>query len=62
VNDALLRYLAGLLLCALIAVAYAATRKRGLRAIALDSVFCLGCMLTVIAAVAAAVQILCSLK
>jgi hypothetical protein len=62
VNEAVMRYLAGLLLCALIAVAYATMRKHGLRAMARDSVFCLGCMLAVVAAVAAAVQLLCALK
>jgi predicted exporter len=61
-NQAVFRYIAGLLLCVLIAVAYAATRKRGWRAVLLDSAFCLGCMLAVIAAVAAAVHLLCELK
>jgi hypothetical protein len=62
VNEAVFRYIAGLLLCALIAVAYAATRKQGWRAVLLDSAFCLGCMLAVIAAVAVAVHLLCELK
>jgi len=61
-SESLLRYLTGLLLCALIAVAYAAMRKRGPRAIARDSIFCLACMLAVVAAVAAAVELLCALK
>lgn len=56
------RYVAGLVLCALVAVAYSASRKRGLRAIALDSIFCLACMLAVIAAVAVVVTLLCGLK
>jgi hypothetical protein len=62
VNDALFRYLAGLLLCVVVAVAYAATRKRGPRAVLLDSVFCFGGMMAVVAAVAAVVQLLCLLK
>jgi len=58
----LIRYVAGLLLCVVVAVAYSATRKRGLRAVLLDSVLCCGCMLAVIAAVAAIVTLLCRLK
>jgi len=58
----LIRYVAGLLLCVAIAVAYSASRKRGLRAILLDSIFCCACMLAVIAAVAAIVSVLCRLK
>ena len=61
-NESLLRYIAGLLLCAVIAVAYAATRKQGLRAVARDSVFIFVCMLGVVVAVAAAVFGLCALK
>lgn len=61
-NGAIFRYIAGLVLCAMIAVAYAATRKRGWRAVLLDSAFCLGCMLGVVAAVAVAVHLLCELK
>jgi len=56
------RYIVGVLLCVVISVAYAATRKRGLRAIALDSVFCLACMLAVVAGVAVVVWSLCKLK
>jgi len=56
------RYVAGLLLCVLVAVAYSASRKRGARAILLDSLFCCACMLAVIAAVAAIVCVLCRLK
>ncbi len=58
----LVRYVAGLLLCVLVAVAYSASRKSGARAILLDSIFCCACMLAVIAAVAAIVSVLCSLK
>ena len=61
-NETLVRYIAGLVLCAVIAVAYAATRKQGARAIARDSVFIFVCMLGVVAAVAAAVFALCALK
>ncbi len=61
-SESALRYVAGLVLCAVIAVAYSATRKQGLRAIARDSVFVLGCMLGVVAAVAAVVWGLCALK
>ena len=61
-SEAELRYIAGVLLCGLVAVAYSTTRKRGLRAIATDTVFCFAGMLAVVAAVAALVQLLCSLK
>jgi len=61
-NDAVIRYIAGLVLCAVVAVAYSATRKRGLRAIVLDSLFCFGCMLGVVAAVAAVVYFFCAMK
>ena len=61
-NDAVLRYVMGVLLCAAIAVAYAATRKRGARAVLIDSVFCFGCMLAVVAGVAAVVHVFCALK
>jgi hypothetical protein len=61
-SDAVVRYTAGVVLCAVVAVAYAATRKRGLRAILLDSLLCFGCMMGVVAAVAAAVYLLCTLQ
>ncbi|MBL7224072.1 MAG: hypothetical protein ISS72_09470 [Candidatus Brocadiae bacterium] len=61
-NEAIVRYLAGLLLCVVVALAYAATRRKGVRAVLLDSAFCLGCMLAVVAAVAAAVHLLCAMK
>jgi hypothetical protein len=61
-SETLLRYVAGVLLCAVVAVAYSATRKQGLRAIARDSVFVFACMLGVVAAVAAVVWGLCALK
>ena len=61
-SDPVLRYVAGVLLCAVVAVAYAATRKQGLRAIARDSLFIFGCMLAVVLAVAAVVWGLCALK
>ena len=61
-NEAVVRYIAGALLCAVVSVAYSATRKRGLRAIVLDSLFCFGCMSGVVALVAVAVMALCSLK
>jgi len=61
-NESVVRYIVGVLLCVVISVAYAATRKRGLRAIALDSVFCLACMLAVVAGVAVVVWSLCKLK
>jgi len=62
VNEAVVRYIVGVLLCAVVAVAYSATRKRGVRAIVLDSMFCFACMAGVVAAVAAVVLVLCSLK
>jgi hypothetical protein len=62
VSEAVGRYIAGLVLCALVALAYAATRKRGLRAVLIDSVFCFGCMMAVVGAVAAVVHVLCALK
>ncbi len=61
-SDPVLRYVAGVLLCAVVAVAYAATRKQGLRAITRDSLFIFGCMLAVVLAVAAVVWGLCALK
>ncbi len=61
-SDPVLRYVAGVLLCAVVAVAYAATRKQGLRAIVRDSLFIFGCMLAVVLAVAAVVWGLCALK
>ena len=56
------RYVAGLLLCAVVAVAYSATRKQGVRAIARDSLVVFGCMIGVVAAVAAVVFALCAMK
>ena len=61
-NDAVLRYVMGVVLCAVVAVAYAATRKRGLRAVLVDSALCFGCMLAVVAAVAAVVHVFCVLR
>jgi hypothetical protein len=61
-SETLLRYVAGVALCAVVAVAYAATRKQGARAIARDSLFVFACMLAVVVAVAAAVLGLCALK
>ncbi len=61
-SEPLLRYIVGLVLCVVVAVAYAATRKRGLRAIVLDSLLCLAAMLGVIAGVAAVVLVLSALK
>ena len=58
----MVRYIVGVVLCAVISVAYAATRKRGVRAIAVDSVFCFACMLAVVAGVVVVVWSLCSLK
>jgi len=58
----IVRYLAGLVLCAAVSVAYSAMRKEGLRAIVADSLFVFGCMLGVVAAVAAVVWGLCALK
>lgn len=56
------RYVAGLVLCAVVAVAYSATRKQGVRAIARDSLLVFGCMIGVVAAVAAVVFALCAMK
>ncbi|MBM4035183.1 MAG: hypothetical protein FJ291_25860 [Planctomycetes bacterium] len=61
-SETLLRYVAGLVLCAVVAAAYSATRKQGLRAIARDAAFVFACMLGVVAAVAAVVWGLCALK
>jgi len=61
-SEPLVRYIVGLVLCVVVAVAYAATRKRGLRAIVLDSLLCLAAMLGVIAGVAAVVLVLTALK
>ena len=61
-TEAVTRYIAGLLLCGIVAVAYSATRKRGARAIVLDSLFCLTCMMGVVAAVVAVVWLLCAAK
>jgi hypothetical protein len=62
VNEAVWRYICGVVLCALISLAYSATRKRGVRAVAKDCVFCFACMMAVIAAVAVVVHLLCELK
>jgi len=61
-NDAVIRYIAGLVLVAVVAAAYSVSRKRGLRAIVLDSLLCFGCMLGVVALVAVVVYFLCALK
>ena len=61
-SEPLVRYIVGLVLCVVVAVAYAATRKRGLRAIVLDSLLCLAAMLGVVAGVAAVVLVLSALK
>ncbi len=61
-NEPVVRYIVGVVLCAVVAVAYATTRKQGLRAIAVDSVVCFACMVGVIAGVAAVVLALCALK
>jgi len=61
-SETALRYVAGVVLCAVVAVAYSATRKQGLRAIARDSVLVFGCMVGIVVAVAAAVWALCALK
>ncbi|MFP4057990.1 MAG: hypothetical protein ACLF0G_14070 [Candidatus Brocadiia bacterium] len=61
-NEALWRYIYGLVLCLVISVAYSTTRKRGLRAILLDSAFCLGCMLAVVGVVGGVVYLLCAMK
>ena len=61
-SEPLVRYIVGAVLCAVVAVAYAATRKRGLRAIVLDSLVCFACMIGVILGVAVVVLSLCALK
>jgi len=61
-SEPLVRYIVGLVVCVVVAVAYAATRKHGLRAIVLDSLLCLAAMLGVIAGVAAVVLVLSALK
>ena len=61
-GESLLRYVAGVVLCAVVAVAYSATRKQGVRAIACDSLLIFACMLGVVAAVAIVVWGLCALK
>lgn len=61
-SEPLVRYIVGAVLCAVVAVAYAATRKRGLRAIVLDSLVCFACMTGVILGVAVVVLSLCALK
>ncbi|MFW6163246.1 MAG: hypothetical protein ACODAJ_10805 [Planctomycetota bacterium] len=61
-SEPVVRYIVGVVLCAVIAAAYAATRKRGVRAIVLDSLLCFACMVGVILGVAAVVLSLCALK
>ena len=61
-TELVIRYIAGVVLCAVVAVAYAATRKRGLRAVVIDSLFCFACMMGVILGVAVVVLSICSLK
>jgi len=61
-TETVVRYIAGVALCAVVAVAYSVTRKRGLRAIVLDSLFCFACMMGVVVGVAAVVYLLCALK
>lgn len=61
-SEAVLRYLIGVAVLAMVALSYSALRKRGGRAILADCVFCFSCMLGVVAAVAAAVYLLCRLK
>ena len=61
-TETVIRYIAGLALCAVVAIAYSATRRRGLRAIARSSAFCFACMLAVVAGVAVAVWLLCASK
>ena len=61
-SEATLRYILGLVLVAVVCVAYAVSRKQGLRAIVLDALFCFGCMMAVIAAVAGVIYVLCALK
>lgn len=61
-SEPVLRYIVGIVLCAAVAVAYAATRKAGVRAIVVDSVVCFACMIGVIVGVAAVVLALCALK
>lgn len=61
-NHAVLRYVMGLVLCAVVALAYAATRRRGTRAVVLYSAFVYACMLAVVAGVATVVELFCMLK
>ena len=61
-NGAIARYIAGALLCAVVALAYSTTRKRGVRAILVDCLFCLGCMIAVVAVVAVAVYLITAMK
>lgn len=61
-SDPVLRWVAGLMLCAVVAVAYATMRRQGTRAVVRDSAFIFVCMLAVVAAVAAVVWGLCALK
>jgi hypothetical protein len=61
-TEAVVRYIAGVLLCVVVAVGYTATRKQGLRAIVLGSLYCFACMMGVILGVAAVVLSICALK
>lgn len=61
-TEAVVRYIAGVVLCAVIAVAYTATRKHGARQIAIGSVYCFAAMMGVIGGVATVVLVLSALK
>jgi hypothetical protein len=61
-SEPIVRYIVGVVLCVVVAVAYAATRKEGARAIALDSLKVFAAMMGVILGVAAVVLALCALK
>jgi len=61
-SEPIVRYIAGVVLCAVVALAYAATRKEGTRAILIDGVKCFAVMAGVVLGVAAVVLALCALK
>ena len=61
-TDAVVRYIAGVVLCAVVAVAYTATRKEGPREIVVGSLYCFAAMMGVILGVAVVVLSICSLK
>lgn len=61
-TEPIVRYIVGVVLCAAVALAYAATRKEGTRAILIDSVKCFAVMVGVVLGVAAVVLALCALK